>query len=172
MWRRRGRHRAGDAGHFGLEGRARAALHGRGHEAGHDIESGGDGRSGSLRSKHRGQRIGRSAAGASGDDVADSLMKFVASALNALEVLAKRASNGLIDGAGRVGVLWHANIDGFSCEIARFVILEARFQGVNHLRVPLCPEVPLLGGRVLSDRSRLSLGFLRRHHGGIENARC
>ena len=70
-------------------------------------------------------------------------MKLVGGALNALEILAERARNGLVDGAGRVGVLWHANIDGFSGEIARFVILEARCLGVNHLRVPLCPEVQL-----------------------------
>jgi hypothetical protein len=50
-------------------------------------------------------------------------MKFVRSALNALEVLAERARDGLVDSAGRVGVLWHADIDGFSCEIARFLIL-------------------------------------------------
>jgi hypothetical protein len=39
--------------------------------------------------------------------------------------------------------VWHADIDGFSREIARFVILEARCWGVNHLGVRLCPEVPL-----------------------------
>ena len=32
-------------------------------------------------------------------------------------------------------------LTGFRGEIARFVILGARCQGVNHLRVPLCPEV-------------------------------
>ena len=70
-------------------------------------------------------------------------MKLVGGALNALEILAERARDGLVDSAGRVGVLWHANIDGFSCEIARFVILEARCLGVNHQRVALCPEVQL-----------------------------
>ena len=68
-------------------------------------------------------------------------MKFVGRALNALEIFAERPRNSLVDRAGRIGVVWHANIDGFSREIARFVILEARCQGVNHLRVPLCPEV-------------------------------
>src|ERR1700720_543883 len=72
-------------------------------------------------------------------------MKLVGSALNTLEILAERARDGLVHGAGRVGVVWHANIDGFSREIARFVILEARCLGVNHLRVALCPEVPHLG---------------------------
>ena len=70
-------------------------------------------------------------------------MKLLGGALNALEILAERARNGLVNGTGRVGVLWHANIDGFSGEIARFVILEARCLGVNHLRVLLCPEVQL-----------------------------
>jgi hypothetical protein len=73
-------------------------------------------------------------------------VKLVGSALNALEVFAQRPRNGLVDGAGRIGVGWHANIDGFSREIARFVILEARCRGVNHLRVPLCPEVQLQVG--------------------------
>jgi len=53
-------------------------------------------------------------------------MKLVRSALNALETLAKSARDGLVDGAGRVGVVWHAYSDGFSREIARFVILEGR----------------------------------------------
>ncbi len=70
-------------------------------------------------------------------------MELVGGALNALEILAEGARDGLVDSAGRVGVLWHANIDGFSREIARFVILEARCRGVNHRRVPLCPEVQL-----------------------------
>jgi len=70
-------------------------------------------------------------------------MKFVGGALNALEVLAERTRYGLVHSAGRVGVVWHAGIDGFSREIARFVILECRCLRVNRLRVPLCPEVPL-----------------------------
>ena len=70
-------------------------------------------------------------------------MKLVGSALNALEIFAERARDGLIHSAGRVGVVWHAGIDGFSREIARFVILEGRCWGVNHLRVALCPEVQL-----------------------------
>jgi hypothetical protein len=70
-------------------------------------------------------------------------MQLLGGALDALEILAERARDGLVDGAGRVGVLWHANIDGFSDEIARFAILEAGCLRVNHLRVPLCPEVQL-----------------------------
>jgi len=53
-------------------------------------------------------------------------MKFVGSALDALETLAKSSRDSLVDGAGRVGVVWHADSDGFSSEIARFVILEGR----------------------------------------------
>jgi hypothetical protein len=53
-------------------------------------------------------------------------MKLLGGALNALEILAERARDGLVNGAGRVGVVWHADIDGFSREIARFVILEGR----------------------------------------------
>src|SRR5260370_571245 len=63
--------------------------------------------------------------------------------VNALGMLGERPRNSLVDRGGRIGVLWDANIDGFSREIARFVILEARCRGVNHLRVPLCPEVQL-----------------------------
>jgi hypothetical protein len=70
-------------------------------------------------------------------------MKLLGGALNALEILAERARDGLVNGAGRVGVVWHADIDGFSREIARFVILEGRWVGVNHPRVLLCPEVQL-----------------------------
>ena len=69
-------------------------------------------------------------------------MKFVRGALDALKVLAERARYGLVHSAVRVGVLWHADIDGFSREIARFVILECRCLRVNRLRVWLCPEVP------------------------------
>ena len=79
-------------------------------------------------------------------------MQFFGSALNTLEIFAKRASNSLVDGTRRVGVLWHAYIDGFSREIARFVILKGRCLGVNHLGVLLCPEVPHFGGS-LSDRT-------------------
>jgi hypothetical protein len=75
-------------------------------------------------------------------------MKLVGGALNALEILAERARYGLVDGAGRVGVLWHANIDGFSFEIARFAILEARCLGVNRAGVALCLEVPLFARQV------------------------
>jgi hypothetical protein len=41
-------------------------------------------------------------------------MKLVGRALNALQILAQRPRNSLVDRAGRIGVLWHANIDGFS----------------------------------------------------------
>jgi hypothetical protein len=64
--------------------------------------------------------------------------------LNAFEILAERPRDGLVDSAGRVGVLCHADVYGFLREIPRFVILEARCLGVNHLRVALCPEVQLL----------------------------
>jgi hypothetical protein len=70
-------------------------------------------------------------------------MKLLGGALNALEILAERARDGLVNGAWRVGVVWHADIDGFSREIARFVILEGRWMGVNHRSVLLCPEVQL-----------------------------
>src|SRR5258706_13341940 len=75
-------------------------------------------------------------------------MELVGGALNALEILAEGARDGLVDSAGRVGVLWHANIEGFSCEIARFVILEAGCLGVNRAGVALCLEVPLFGRRI------------------------
>src|SRR6266404_3162189 len=43
-------------------------------------------------------------------------------------------------------------LTGFRGEIARFVILKARCQRVNHLHVPLCPEVQL---RLVGSRHRL-----------------
>jgi len=42
---------------------------------------------------------------------------------------------------GGLGSFGMRILTGFRGEIARFVILGARCQGVNHLRVPLCPEV-------------------------------
>jgi hypothetical protein len=66
--------------------------------------------------------------------------------LNALEIFAERARYGLVHSGGRIGIVWHADIDGFSREIARFVILECRCLRVNRLRVALCPEVPQLAG--------------------------
>src|SRR5260370_1042855 len=57
---------------------------------------------------------------------------------------AEGARSGLVHRAARVGIVWHADIDGFSREIARFVILECRCLRVNHLRIRLCPEVPQL----------------------------
>jgi hypothetical protein len=53
-------------------------------------------------------------------------MQLVGGALNALEILAEGARDGLVDSTGRIGVVWHAGSDGFSREIARFVILEGR----------------------------------------------
>ncbi len=70
-------------------------------------------------------------------------MKLLGGALDALEILAESARDGHVYGAGRVGVVWHAGSSGFSREIARFVILEARWVGVNHRSVLLCPEVQL-----------------------------
>jgi hypothetical protein len=70
-------------------------------------------------------------------------MQFVGSALDALKILAECARDGLVDRVGRIGVVWHADIDGFSREITRLVILEARCLGVNHAGVALCLEVQL-----------------------------
>ena len=44
-------------------------------------------------------------------------------------------------------------LTGFRGEIARFVILKARCQRVNHLHVPLCPEVTHLRRQLLGGRS-------------------
>lgn len=66
-------------------------------------------------------------------------MKLLRGTLDALEILAKSARDGLVDGAGRVGVVWHAGIDGFSREIARFVILEGR---VGESQPPARTAVP------------------------------
>src|SRR5882762_227563 len=42
---------------------------------------------------------------------------------------------------GGLGSFGMRILTGFRGEIARFVILKARCQGVNHQHVPLCPEV-------------------------------
>jgi len=67
-----------------------------------------------LRAKHGWKRVGGPAAGAGGDDVADGLMKLVGGALDALEILAESARDGLVNGARWIGVVWHACISGFS----------------------------------------------------------
>src|SRR5258708_5057652 len=57
-----------------------------------------------LGAKHRGKRVGGLAAGAGSNNVVDGLLKLLAGALNALEVVAQGASNGLFD---RVGFRCH-----------------------------------------------------------------
>ncbi len=102
----------GDARHLGLKGRARAALDGGGYKAGHDIEHGGDGGGSGLGAKHSGERVGGAAAGAGGHDVADGLVQLVGGTLDALEILAQGAGDGLVDGVDRIGVVRHAALCG------------------------------------------------------------
>ena len=101
---RRGRNFGSDAadgfGDFLFERAALAGLHGHGREACENFESGGERCGSGLGAKHRRKRIGGLAAGAGGDDVVYGLLKLFAGALNALEVVAESASNGLFDGIG------------------------------------------------------------------------
>jgi len=87
-----------------FERASRAGLEGHGRETCENFESSGERRCGGLGAEHRGKSVGWLAAGAGGDDVVDGLLKLLAGALNALEVVAKSASNGLFD---RVGFRCH-----------------------------------------------------------------
>ena len=103
-WRGWGRGLGSDAadgfGDFVFERAAGAGLQGYGRETCENFEGGGERRGGSLGAKHGGKRIGRLAAGAGGDYIVDGLLEILAGALNALEVVAKGASNGLFDSVG------------------------------------------------------------------------
>ena len=68
------------------------------------------------------------AAGAGRDDIVDGLLQLHAGALNALEIIAKGAGNGLFD---RVGFWWHTCFEGFLPQFPRFAILGGRERGVN-----------------------------------------
>jgi hypothetical protein len=87
-------------GDFLFEWAARAGLQGHGCEAGKNFESSRERRGSGLGAKHGGKRIGRLAAGAGRDDVVDGLLKLVTGALNALEVVAESASDGLFNSVG------------------------------------------------------------------------
>jgi len=87
-------------GDFLFERAARAGLHGHGGKAGKNFEGRGERGCRGLGAKHGRKRVGRLAAGAGRYDVVDGLLEFVTGALNALEVVAESASNGLFDGIG------------------------------------------------------------------------
>ena len=146
-----------DAGHLGFKRRARAALHGGRHKAGHDIENGRDGSGGTLRAKHGWKRVGGPAAGAGGDDVADGLMKLVGGALNALEVLAEGASDGLVDSTGRVGVVWHASSNGFSPRNRPFCHFGSQVLGSQPPARTTVPRSTVVGSWDLGLRLRLCI---------------
>jgi hypothetical protein len=101
--RARGRRRrfGSDAAHgfgdFVFKRASGAGLQRHGRKAGKNFESGGERRGGGLRAKHRGKSIGGLAAGAGRYDVVDGLLEFVTGALNALQIVAESASNGLFD---------------------------------------------------------------------------
>jgi hypothetical protein len=98
--RRLGRNAADGFGDFLFERAAWAGLHGHGGKAGKNFEGCGERCGGGLRTKHRGKRVGGFAAGTGRYDVVDGLLEFVTGALDALEVVAESASDGLFDGIG------------------------------------------------------------------------
>jgi hypothetical protein len=65
-----------------------------------------------LRAQHGGKRVGGAAAGASGNDVADSLVQLVGGTLDALEILAQGAGDGLVNSVSGIGIVWHAAFFG------------------------------------------------------------
>jgi hypothetical protein len=65
-----------------------------------NFESGGEGGGRGLGAKHWRKGVGGLAAGTSGDNVVDGLLKLVARALNALEIVPQDASYGLFDSVG------------------------------------------------------------------------
>ncbi len=83
-----------------FERAARAGLHGHCGETCKNFEGRGERGCRGLGTKHWGKRVGGLAAGAGRYDVVDGLLKFVAGALNAFQVVAESASNGLFDGIG------------------------------------------------------------------------
>jgi hypothetical protein len=98
--RRFGSDAADSFGDSVFERASRAGLEGHCRETCKDFESRGERGRRSLGAKHWWKRVSRFAAGAGGDYVVDGLLKFVAGALNALQVVAESASNGLFDGIG------------------------------------------------------------------------
>ena len=138
-WRRAS---TGDSRHLRFKWGTRASLDGRRNKASHDIKHGRNRGGGTLRAKHSGKRVGGTAAGASGNDIAYSLVQFVGGALDAFEILAQGAGDGLVDGVGGIGIVWHAAFVG---RFARFVILEGVRSAVNCPGGGMCVGVPLLG---------------------------
>ena len=95
--RRRGRFWCGASDGFRdsvFERASRAGLHGHCREACKDFEGRGERGCRGLGAKHGRKRVGGLAAGAGRYDVVDGLLEFFTGALNALQVVAKSASNG------------------------------------------------------------------------------
>jgi len=88
-----------------------AGLHRHSNKAGQNVQSGGQGGRAGLRTQHGGKRIGGLAAGASRDYVINGLLQLIASALNALEIVANCAGYGLFDTAR---LWWHTQLGVFS----------------------------------------------------------
>ena len=107
---------------------AGAGLHGHGNKAGQNFQGGGQGGRGGLRTQHGGKRIGGLAARASRNYVINGLLQLIASALNALEIVANRAGYGLFDTAR---LWWHTQLWAFSRKGAPFAILRGRARGVK-----------------------------------------
>ena len=88
---------------------ARTGLQGQCREARKDIEGRGERCGSRLRAKHGWKGVSGLAAGAGGDDVVNGLLEFFASALDALEIIAKGAGDGLFHS---VGFRCHADMKG------------------------------------------------------------
>jgi len=94
---RLGRGAANQIRNLRFQRRTRTGLERQSNKSRQDFQGGGERGSGSLCAKQGRKRVRRLVAGASGDHVVDGVMKFVGRVLDALEVIAKRPRNGLLD---------------------------------------------------------------------------
>src|SRR5579885_1984747 len=99
--RRRG---GNEAGKLCFQRRARADLEGGGNETSQYIQRGRERSRGGLGAEHGRQRVGWLIAAAGGYHVVDGVVQVVGGNLNAFEILAQCARDGLLDS---VGFLWH-----------------------------------------------------------------
>ncbi len=64
-----------------------------------DFQGGSNRSRSGLRAQHRRQRVGGLAAGAGGNHVVNGLIQLVSGSLDALQVVANRSRNSLLDGS-------------------------------------------------------------------------
>ena len=92
--------------------------------------------------------------GASCDHVIDGLIQLVSGALDSIQVVANRSRNGLFNGSR---FLWHKHLGRQVAKMARFVILDGGWLGVNRLRRGLCPIVSYTFRRDGQDSKAMSM---------------